>query len=64
MFAGLNSPPWRTTVIKQSGDSGDPSVVSMVNGILGDSLKLVKQHLELFGKFGPPTGSKATPRVE
>jgi uncharacterized membrane protein YqjE len=36
-------------VIKQSGDSGDKSVVSMVNGILDDSLKLVKQHLELFG---------------
>jgi hypothetical protein len=35
-------------VSKQSGDSGDPSVGSVVNGILDDSLKLVKQHLELF----------------
>lgn len=35
-------------MIKQSGDSGDKSVVSMVNAILNDSLKLVKQHLELF----------------
>ena len=48
MFVGLNSPPWRTTVIKQSGDTGDPSVLSMVNGILEDSLKFVKQHLGLF----------------
>lgn len=36
-------------MIKQSGDSGDKSVVSMVNAILNDALKLVKQHLELFG---------------
>ena len=36
-------------MIKQTAESGDPSVVSMVNGILDDSLKLVKQHLELFG---------------
>ena len=36
-------------MIKQSGESGDPGIVSMVNGILDDSLKLVKQHLELFG---------------
>jgi uncharacterized membrane protein YqjE len=36
-------------VIKQGSESGDPGVVSMVNGILDDSLKLVKQHLELFG---------------
>jgi uncharacterized membrane protein YqjE len=35
-------------VTKQSGESGDPGVVSMVNGILDESLKLVKQHLELF----------------
>jgi hypothetical protein len=48
MFVGLNSPPWRKTVIKQSGDTGDPSVLSMVNGILEDSLKFVKQHLGLF----------------
>ncbi len=36
-------------MINQTAESGDTSVVSMVNGILDDSLKLVKQHLELFG---------------
>jgi uncharacterized membrane protein YqjE len=35
-------------VIKQSDNSGDQSVLSMVYAILNDSLKLVKQHLELF----------------
>src|ERR1700730_13414244 len=42
-------PPRREPVINQTAESGGPSVVSMVNGILDDSLKLVKQHLELFG---------------
>ena len=36
-------------MINQTAESGGPSVVSMVNGILDESLKLVKQHLELFG---------------
>jgi hypothetical protein len=42
-------------VIKQSVESGDPGVVSMVNGVLDDSLKLVKQHLEAVAT--PPDGT-------